>query len=192
MLGALRELWVWLRDQLSPESRAFDREFGTATSWHDFGNYEPSLPSVVGAVLDAIPDPERCTFVDLGSGKGRVVLLAAGRPFRRVVGVEHRRALHRRAQRNEAAYTGPIVCRPEWVCADARAVELPDGPLVVFLYNPFGIEVLDAVLARIARPDVRIAAVHPPDSAYMAAHGFTVLVHHPADSPDRRWTLFGR
>jgi cyclopropane fatty-acyl-phospholipid synthase-like methyltransferase len=45
-------------------------------------------------------DPRDFVFVDLGSGKGRVILRAATRPFRRVEGVEFSEPLHRVALRN--------------------------------------------------------------------------------------------
>lgn len=192
-LDVVRELRTWIADQLDSESRGFDREHGTATSWFDLGNYEPTPPSVVEAVLDALPAPlERYAFVDLGSGKGRVVLIAAGRPFRRVVGVERRWMLHRRAQRNAAAYTGRVVTAPEWVHGDVRTAPLPDGPLVLFIYNPFGLNVLHAVLERVAGREVVLAAVFPPDHAWLEAQGFTALHVVPNDVEDRRWSLFRR
>jgi methylase of polypeptide subunit release factors len=40
------------------------------------------------------------TFIDLGSGKGRALVLALSYPFRRVVGVEFALELHRVAEAN--------------------------------------------------------------------------------------------
>ena len=90
------------------------------------------------------------SFIDLGSGKGRVLLLAALRPFRRVIGVEISPALHAQAQANAAAFARhhPRACAVECVCADASEYELPEGDLVVFLYNPFNATLLDKACSR--------------------------------------------
>jgi hypothetical protein len=96
-------------------------------------------------------EPEGYTFVDLGSGKGKVLLLAAALPFRRIIGVEFSPLLHEIAERNIARYGGPVRCKPESICMDARDFEFPSDPLVVFLYNPFVDEVLSSVMANLER-----------------------------------------
>lgn len=91
------------------------------------------------------------SFIDLGSGKGRVLLLAALRPFRRVIGVEISPALHAQAQANAAAFArrNPRARAVECVCADASEYEMPEGDLVVFLYNPFDATLLDKACSRL-------------------------------------------
>jgi SAM-dependent methyltransferase len=79
------------------------------------------------------------TFIDLGSGKGRALLMAAKYGFKRIIGVEFVPDWHRAAEENirkfSAAHPGsPMI---ESVCMDARDCEFPDGPLVVYLFNPF-------------------------------------------------------
>ncbi|HEX3467874.1 MAG TPA: class I SAM-dependent methyltransferase, partial [Candidatus Elarobacter sp.] len=93
-----------------------------------------------------------CTFVDLGAGMGRVVLLAARRPFRAVIGVEISPALVEIARENLASARDPrrVARDVKIVRADAAAYAPPRGDLVVYLYNPFRGPVLDAVLARLA------------------------------------------
>jgi len=79
------------------------------------------------------------TFIDLGSGKGRVLLMASDYPFNRIIGVEFMPELHRAAQKNIASYSsGTQQCRQvEAVCMDARDFQVPLGPLVAYLFNPF-------------------------------------------------------
>ena len=187
------ELVTWVRDQLDPESRAFDDQYGTATRWFDLGNYEPTPPAVIEAILDDLMDlpPQAWAFVDLGSGKGRVVLLAGMRPFREVVGIEKRRALHRRAQTNLKRFTGTLVRRPRLVCGDALEAALPDGPMVLFLYNPFGEDVLDAVLRRCSGR-VELVAVNPPNPEWLAERGFVEVRWVEDAADDRRWGRFAR
>lgn len=106
------------------------------------------------------------TFVDLGSGKGRVLMLAALRPFHRVIGVEISQRLHDAAVANVAAFsaryrgTAPIEC----LCADASAYELPEGDLAVFLYNPFDAALLaqarDRMLAACARSARKLCVIY--------------------------------
>ena len=77
-------------------------------------------------------------FIDLGSGKGRMVLEAARYPFGRVIGVEVAGPLHRTAQDNVARTRMPRKCENiELVQADVLGYELPDDVTVVFLNNPF-------------------------------------------------------
>jgi hypothetical protein len=45
------------------------------------------------------------TFIDLGSGKGRALLMASAYPFKRIIGVEFMPELHRVAQENIRKYT---------------------------------------------------------------------------------------
>ncbi len=87
------------------------------------------------------------TFVDLGSGKGRALLLAAERPFVRIIGVEFAREFHDIAMRNLAALgaSDPNHAKIELVRADAATYPLPEVALLLFLFNPFGPPVIDLV-----------------------------------------------
>jgi len=125
--------------------------------------------------------------VDLGSGKGRVVLMASQRPFARVVGIERGRLLHWRATRNLERFRGEQAVQPELVRADVLEAPLPTGPLVLFLYNPFGTDVLESMLRRVRGQDVHLVMVNPPDPSVVEAAGFTVCTRVDHDSEDRRW-----
>lgn len=94
---------------------------------------------------------EDFTFIDLGSGKGRTVLLAGERPFKRVVGVEYSRPLHETAQQNVEKYPLKKAGHFELVLSDVAAYDFPPGPLVVYNYNSFGDEVLTRVLENLNR-----------------------------------------
>ncbi len=97
------------------------------------------------------------TFVDLGSGKGRAVLLAAALPFRRIVGVEFSPRLDAVARANLEHYTGERNCTDiELVCMDAARYDFPeDSPLVLYLYNPFERPVMQQVADRLAASHAR-------------------------------------
>ncbi len=146
----------------------FDLEFGVRTSGlvagrhlalghvHDRHTtaYYAVAPSVFQAMLvrwrrcrPAAPI-DAFTFVDLGAGMGRAVLLASEFPFRAVVGVEMHPTLTRIARKNLALWraAGRARAPMRMVCADAADFEMPAGPCAVFLFNPFGAPVLRRLL----------------------------------------------
>ena len=95
----------------------------------------------------------RYTFIDMGSGKGRVLFVAAEYPFRKVIGVEFSNALHAEAMANlkRYRYSGRRCADIEPVHVDARDFEFPDDNLVIYLFNPFGPEVMERMLANLER-----------------------------------------
>jgi SAM-dependent methyltransferase len=111
----------------------------------------------------------RYTFVDLGSGKGRMVLLAACLPFRQVVGVEFIKEFHEIALVNLRRWrASKILCaKISLKCEDAATFEFPPDPLVVYLFNPFGERLMVQVMANLAASlrertrDVVILYVNP-------------------------------
>jgi predicted RNA methylase len=87
-------------------------------------------------------DTNKFTFVDIGCGKGRVLMLAALRGFDRVIGIEFAPVLCEMAEQNLKNFLGR---RPaEWsiINTDAVDVELPsDRPLLIYAFNPFNAQV---------------------------------------------------
>ena len=104
--------------------------------------YYAISPSTLRQAFAALPfDPADFTFVDLGCGKGRALLLAAHQGFRSVVGLEIAPQLAAIACANADSH--PTI---EVRTQDAAEVTLPDGPLLVFLYHPFLAPLLRRVL----------------------------------------------
>ena len=91
------------------------------------------------------------TFVDLGSGKGRVLLMAASYGFKRIIGVEYMPEWHRVADENIRKFVAEhkIAASIQNVCMDARDFDFPAGPLMVYLFNPFPEPIMAAVLERL-------------------------------------------
>ena len=164
---ALHETVTGRRPYDPAEDHAFDARHGTDTA----GSVEPDrlgiaddvargeailyLPSplrVTNWMLDNVGvDPASRTFVDLGCGKGRVLLVAAQRPFRRVVGIEVSEQLADVAADNAERYTGPPPRRAgiDVVTADVTTVDLPATDLLIHAYHPFGTPILAGVLGRL-------------------------------------------
>jgi hypothetical protein len=120
---------------------------GDATQGHP---YVATQPRLARWILGGLP-PERgeYTFVDLGSGKGRMLIYAARAGFRRAIGVEFAAELHATAARNASVLTSRGL-EIEPLLVDARAYEFPDEPLVVYFNNPFAEPVMQSVLENLA------------------------------------------
>ena len=125
----------------------------------------------------------RYTFIDYGSGKGRVLLLAARYPFRRVIGVEMSAALNLAAAANIAAYErrNPLQSRIELVAGDARNLAVPDEDLVAYFYNPF-----DEVVLRAVWDKLRASIMRRPRSLFVV---YVNPMHRRLfdDSNELRW-----
>ena len=121
--------------------------------------YYGIAPSILRALLDLWqthchpPLPlDHYTFVDIGAGKGRALLVAAEAPFREVVGVELTPTMATVARANLAAAQS----RPNQLLAPLRLVEgdalttpFPTGPLLLFLFNPFEAPAVRRLLRRL-------------------------------------------
>lgn len=89
-------------------------------------------------------------FLDLGAGKGRVLLQAAcGYRFRRVIGVEISERLSEVARANVNRSRRPLRSEVEVVTADAASYEIPDDVTVIYLYYPFVGETFQSVTRQI-------------------------------------------
>ena len=95
---------------------------------------------------------EAFTFVDVGAGMGRAVLLASEMPFKAVVGVELHPGLAGIARRNLTVWrrNGRARTPVKMICEDALAFTWPDGPCVAFLFNPFGAVMMRRLLKGLA------------------------------------------
>jgi predicted RNA methylase len=136
-----------------------------------------------GAVASLDIEHKDYTFIDLGSGKGRALVLALSYPFRRVVGVEFALELHRVAEANliSLAATGTDIRRIDLFHADVTNFSFPDEPSVIYLYNPFEGEVMHKVVQRVlqahaanARP-IFILYANPFLESYWIEAGFVAI-----------------
>jgi predicted RNA methylase len=114
--------------------------------------YAGTPPAVAGHLIGLVADRARgFTFVDYGAGKGRVLLIAAGYEFDRIVGVELSEPLVRTAADNIAAYakTHPSLRPIELVCIDAADYEIPQTSCVLFFYDPFEAKLMERIARRV-------------------------------------------
>lgn len=119
-----------------------------SANWAYGTGYIPTASEIVSEIFARLPiSDENFTFVDLGSGKGRVLLMASEYPFRQIVGVEYAPELHATAVNNVRTYRSPTQkCKSiECCCGDIAEFIFPDDPLVVFLFNPAQEAVIELV-----------------------------------------------
>jgi SAM-dependent methyltransferase len=103
--------------------------------------------------LRLAPDWSAFTFLDLGSGKGRALMLASRLPFHAILGVEISPELACISQRNLLGFSAPWQqCRAlEAREGDVTSLDLPPTPLVIYLYHPFAAPTLKAFLGNLER-----------------------------------------
>jgi hypothetical protein len=166
-----REMWEFVRDSTPARRRSrygdmeydWEQRVNTTAGSVDWRTrllgafhspYQPTDPALFREMMAALPiDFREFTFIDIGSGKGRALLLASEHPFRRIIGIELIAELHRAARENIAAYKSATQQCPEIraVCADACAFEPPDEPLVLYLFNPLPEVSLREVIGRLEK-----------------------------------------
>jgi cyclopropane fatty-acyl-phospholipid synthase-like methyltransferase len=154
--GRLNNLW-WER-RLGVSTR------GVVPIDHpDSVHYATMGYSAVRTVLRHLQLQPSDVFVDIGSGKGRVLCCAALSPIRQVVGVDLSEPLCREARANAASMRGrraPITV--ENTLADQYDYS---AATVLFLFDPFGPDTLRPVLKKIAEDTrghgLRIAYANP-------------------------------
>src|SRR5271166_1783309 len=156
----LQALWEFARDSTPSrlKQRYGDADYdwdhrvnttSAAVGWRDrllgvfHSPYQPTDPALFHEMLDALKaaaalDFREFTFLDLGSGKGRTLLMAADYPFRRIVGVELLPTLHQIAQENLHRYHNQSqrCFTVETICGDATEFAFPAEAIVLFLFNP--------------------------------------------------------
>jgi hypothetical protein len=144
--------------------RAFDRRHGTETSeiveFPDhlvsgdnvlYGNsYVPTPPKAFHRIMQSLDIRfSNFTFIDFGSGKGRVVMLATEHGFQKVIGIEYSITLHNIAENNVISFQArhsvnlPTV---ELVCLDASQFKFSAESQILYFANPFSEKVMEIVL----------------------------------------------
>ena len=158
--------------------------------------YYGVAPSILRSLIDiwratTPPQPiHRYTFVDIGAGKGRAMLVASELPFHQVIGIELNPTLAdiaqlnlehwREAHANDA--TAPPIAPIRLLEQDALTFDFSRTPTLVFLFHPFEAPVLKLLLRRIksqfaTRPGGPTPAL---DILYVNSECRAVLDRHPA------------
>jgi SAM-dependent methyltransferase len=113
-----------------------------------FGSkYQTTDPTVFLDAIRRVPAELReFTFVDLGCGKGRTLILAAKQGFQKVIGVEFSPELAAIARQN----LHQVGVDADIMEGDASRFHFGDGDQLIYMYNPFGRSVMRSVIDNLA------------------------------------------
>jgi SAM-dependent methyltransferase len=117
--------------------------FYEATKWREFARMMEAVPINYGEFI----------FVDAGCGKGRALMFASFFNFKKIIGVEFSEELVEIAKQNMATFSAKTGMRSalEIQCKDVALFDLPDGNLLIYLYNPFHSELMRLFIEKIRR-----------------------------------------
>lgn len=125
----------------------------TAAQFRDSEIYQPARPRHIRRALrDAtLQNISEYSYVDLGSGKGRSLFVAAELPFRQVIGVERSQLLHDQANANIQGFRQRIGGCREVLSLEQDALDFvfPSGRIVLYMFNPFGRTTMQQALANL-------------------------------------------
>jgi SAM-dependent methyltransferase len=158
LLGPAFYLFESVRCYIEERKESFDARFGTDTAAPFFGRdrtpgayfYVATTASVIYEILSSLAlEPDTFAFVDMGSGKGRALLVASEFAFAKIVGIELSPHLHRIAQENITRFSPPSQpCTAfELHCMNVVDYTYGKEPVVLFLFDPFGRDTLRSVIA---------------------------------------------
>jgi hypothetical protein len=194
-----RPVREWQMQRLTLQHRRFDlkyhldtqmpvpvAELETTAPGAKFANrYQGTPIAVLHRIIRRLKlDRRRFTLIDLGSGKGRVLLIAALYPFKSVIGVEFSKVLHDIALSNIRKFsaTGSTYAPATSINCDAGQFDFSEiGDKIIFCYNPFAanlmIRVLDNLAAPVQKPGETIFAYlgGMPDPVRERLNGFPII-----------------
>lgn len=187
------------------QQRAFDILLGVSTrgvssteasALENCNYYQDCQWLSVRGALKKLGPGESDVFIDLGSGKGKALLIAGRLPYKRVIGVELDKDLSRWAAKNiERARPRLRAGKVESLNVNILEWAIPDDTSVVFLYNSFVGELFKTVMSRIfdshdgnPRP-LHIVYEYPWEHDWLMSTGRVVVKDvRPSTSPGRlRW-----
>ena len=173
----------------------FDKMVGMETAeeiWHGLPEFDEDRGHgymasswlnllILRRILSDITISTNDVFIDFGSGKGRVLYLAALYPFRKVIGVEISEKLNQIARENLRKNVHRLVCKDiQLVTSDVAQYEIPDDVTVVYFYNPFEGEIftdtIDKICASLAKNprELRVIYANPVMHDYLIQNGFRI------------------
>lgn len=207
--GALRyrARRIYLTCRRTLNRQLVDRRYGIETSTEvrlssigldhpDRVGYEPSGWRDLRRVIRESEIDPGDVFIDLGSGKGRMVLAAARYPFRRVIGVEVSPEMNEVAARNVEAQRRTLACQDvHLVTADVATYRIPDDVTVAYIYNAFGGDTFQAVvnefLASVERAPRRLLLIYRTALEHerlVATGRFRLIRQARGRRPGRAWS----
>jgi precorrin-6B methylase 2 len=135
-----------------------EREYGIETSggsyctdddttYHDSHMYSPIPYSDLERIIFRLNCNSQDVFVDIGCGKGRVLVFVAQTKIKKIIGIEFRKDLAEDAIQNIKKIKNKLL-HIKIINADAAKCDLREGT-IFFMYSPFGESTFKAVIENI-------------------------------------------
>ena len=111
--------------------------------------YEPTPYSVLERLAASGFFREEDVVLDYGCGKGRVGFFLGYRTKARTIGIEYDERIHQGAEENRRTTISRV--KPVFLLTRAEEYVLPPEVSRCYFFNPFSVEILRRVMARILR-----------------------------------------
>lgn len=109
--------------------------------------YEPTPYAVLERLSNSGLIRKRDVVLDYGCGKGRVDFFLSYQTKASTIGIEYDERIYQSALENQK--TTVLKAKPEFVLASAESYEVPTKVNRCYFFNPFSVEILRKVMARI-------------------------------------------
>lgn len=136
------------------QEKAWDKLLQIQTTGRDDLNsdeyrypYEPTPYSVLERLVSSELIGAGDVFLDYGCGKGRVDFFLSYRKLVPAIGIEYDERIYRSALENQRSTISRV--KPQFVLTKAEEYEVPEQVNRFYFFNPFSVEILQKVIARI-------------------------------------------
>ena len=156
------------------KERSWDKLLQIQTGGRDDTNadqyhhpYEPTPYCVLERLVQSGLFRETDLALDYGCGKGRVGFFLSYRTKAATIGIEYDEHIYREALENRSTVISRV--KPEFVHTRAEAYPVPENANRCYFFNPFSVEILHKVMARII------------ESYYAAPREIFLFFYYPSD-----------
>ena len=159
---------------MADNENTWDKRLHIKTSGRDDTNsdgycypYEPTPYGVLERLVGCGYFAEGDVILDYGCGKGRVGFFLSHRAKANTIGIEYNERIYKAALKNQESATSKA--RVEFVLSRAEEYEVPHNATGCYFFNPFSVEILQKVLAKIL------------ESYYAAPREVLLFFYYPSD-----------
>ena len=129
--------------------------------------YEPTSYRVLQRLVDSDLIGEEDVVLDYGCGKGRVDFFLSYRAKAKTIGIEYDEHIYQSALKNLKNVISRV--KPQFLMTRAEAYDVPADVNRCYFFNPFSVEILHKVMARII------------ESYYEAPREILLFFYYPSD-----------
>jgi predicted nicotinamide N-methyase len=146
-------------------------------------HYQGASYYILFSILSKLPESVKDKpFIDFGSGKGRPIFVAEQCGFTNLIGVDIAKELIEDATENKKVYIKKNnQSEIHFIFNDATKFQIPNNAAVFYFFNPFGPEVLQAVISNIKKSveqhprEIYCIYLNPKYKAVFEENGFNVF-----------------